>query len=77
MPTLSEEITGVETASTAYTGAVSQTTNDQAVVTAVQAKLDAANAVVVTDQAAQADAAKAFNSALDVPIATATAAKVT
>jgi len=74
--TLSDAISAVETAQQAYTGAAAQTTNDQASVTAIQAKLDAANATVATDQTAQDAAATGFNAALDTLIAAATAAKI-
>ena len=73
---LSEAITAVETAQSAFTGAAAQTTNDQASVTAIQAKLDAANATVATDQSAQDAAATAFNGSLDALIQAATAAKI-
>ena len=74
---LTDAITAVETASTAYNGAVAQTANDQQAAAAIQAKLDAANATVATDMTAQTSAAASFNSALDNLIAAATAAKIT
>jgi hypothetical protein len=73
---LSDAITAVETASSAYSAAATTTTNDQATADAVQAKLDAAKAQVGTDQVAQADAGSAFNASLDALIAAATAAKI-
>lgn len=73
---LSDAITAAETAQTAYSGAVAQTTNDQAAVTAAQAKLDAANATVASDQTAQAAAASTLNAALTQLIASAQAAMI-
>jgi len=73
---LSSAITAAEQAQQAYSTAANQTSSDQAVVVAQQAKLDAANAQVASDQQAQASAAAAFNSALDTLIQAATAAKI-
>jgi predicted thioesterase len=73
---LTDAITAAEQAQQVYTSAVSQTTADQAVVTQIQQKLDAANATVVTDVTAQNAAATSFNASLDALIQAATAAKV-
>lgn len=73
---LTDAISAAEAAQTAYTGAVAQTANDQSAIAAAQAKLDAANAVIANDNAAQNTAAVALNSSLDDLIAAATAAKI-
>jgi hypothetical protein len=73
---LSDAITAVEQAQSAYTAAASQTTNDQAAAAAIQAKLDGANALVATDQVAQTKAAQDFNVGLDALIQAATDAKL-
>jgi len=74
--TLSDAITEVEGALSSYNNAVAQTQNDTSAAAAIQAKLDAANATVTTDQTAQGASAAAFNQALDDMIAAATAAKI-
>lgn len=74
--TLNDAISEVEGAQSSYNNAVAQTQNDTGTVAAIQAKLDAANATVATDQAAQSTAAAAFNQALDDMIAAATAARI-
>ncbi len=74
---LSDAITAVEQSQTAYQNAATQTANDQSAADAIQAKLDAANAQIATDQQAQTSAADAFNAALDGLIAAAQAAKIT
>jgi hypothetical protein len=73
---LVDAITAVEQSQTAYSNAAAQTANDQSAVAAIQTKLDAANAQVAMDQQAQSTAAQAFNSALDILIASAQAAKI-
>lgn len=73
---LSEAITAVEQAGSAYQNAATQTVNDQAAAAAIQAKLDAANATVAADKQAQTTAADTFNATLDSLIAAATAAKI-
>ncbi len=73
---LLDAINAAETAQQGYTNAATQTANDQAAVVAAQAKLDAANATITSDQSAQASAASAFNDSLDALIAAATAAKI-
>jgi hypothetical protein len=73
---LSDAITEVEGAQSAYTNAAAVVTNDQGAVTAAQAKLDAANAQVATDQTAATAAVTAFNSALSDLIAAAQAAMI-
>jgi hypothetical protein len=77
MNPLSEAITAVEQASTAYSSASTTTQNDAAAAAAIQSKLDAANAQVKTDADAQSAAATAFNASLDGLIAAATSAKIT
>lgn len=74
--TLSDAITAVENAGTAYGSAASQTVNDQGTVASIQAKLDTAKATVASDQQAQAAAATAYNAALDSLIEAATSAKI-
>lgn len=74
---LSAAISAVEAAQSSYQSAAAQTGVDQQSVVTAQAKLDAANATVATDKAAQTDAANVFNSALDALIAAATSAKIT
>jgi len=59
LPGLADAITAVEQAETSYQGALAQTGNDQAAATAIQAKLNTANATVASDQEAQAAAATA------------------
>ena len=76
IPSLSDAITGAEQAITSYNNAASQTSNDQAAVTAIQAKLDAANTIVTSDQQAQTAAATAANSALTTLISAAQAAMI-
>ena len=76
MPSLTDAIAAVEQAQSGYTTAQSTLTNDQALIAAKQAALDAANAQVATDTKAAGDAATALNSSLDALIAAATAAKV-
>ena len=71
---LSDAITAVEGAMTAYTGATLQTSVDQAAQVAAQAKADAAAVVVATDQTNQSIAAQAQNDALAALIAAAQAA---
>lgn len=73
---LSDAITAVETANTAYANGATQITNDKAAAAAIQAKLDAANAATSTDVTAQVAVATTLNSSLDALIAAATAAKV-
>ena len=74
---LTAAIAAAEAAGNSYQSTAAQTAVDQGAVSAAQAKLDAANAQVSTDQKAQADAATQFNSALDNLIAAAQAAKIT
>lgn len=74
--TLTDAISAVEQASSAYSAAATTTTNDQATADAIKAKLDTANAQVTTDQASQNTAAGLFNATLDTLIATATANKI-
>jgi hypothetical protein len=76
VPALGDAITAVEQAQTGYQNAATQTSNDQTAAAAIQTKLDAANAQVVTDQTNQATAATTFNAAIDNLIAAATAAKI-
>ncbi len=73
---LADAITAAENANAAYQAATTTTSNDAAAATAIQAKLDAANAQVETDKTAQTSAATAFNGALDNLITVATAAKI-
>ena len=73
---LSDAISAAEQAGTAYQTAASTTANDQAAAAAIQAKLDAANATVATDQTNQNAAATAFNSALDGLIQACSDAKI-
>jgi hypothetical protein len=72
-PALADAITAVEQANTNYQGAVVQTSNDQAVADAAQAKADAAKAVVTNDQAGQQSAAGVLVGALQSLIGVATA----
>jgi len=74
--TLSDAISAVETTQSAYTNAAATTTNDQSAASAIQAKLDAANAQIAVDQQAQNDAAVAFNGALDAAVAVFQSAKI-
>jgi hypothetical protein len=74
--TLSEAISAVEVAQSAYSAAVTTTTNDQAIVDATQAKLDSQKATVVTDQQSQATQAATFNASLDALIEVATSSKI-
>jgi len=75
-PNLSDAITAAEQTGVAYQTAVTTTANDQNAAAAVQAKLDAANATVATDQQNQATAATAYNTALTTLIAAAQAAMI-
>ncbi len=74
--TLTDAITAVEQASTAYQTAATTTANDQAAADAIKAKLDAANTQVATDQQNQTAAATSFNASLDALIQAATDAKI-
>jgi hypothetical protein len=76
MPSLNDAITAVEQGLTAYSTASTQTSNDQAAASALQAKLDGATAQVSTDQQAQAAVAVTLNAALDSLSASALAAKI-
>jgi hypothetical protein len=75
-PSLSDAITAAEQAGTTYQTAVTTTANDQSAAAAIQAKLDAANATVATDQQNQAGAATNYNTALTALIAAAQAAMI-
>ena len=75
-PTLSDAITAAEQAGTAYQTAVTTTANDQSAAAAIQAKLDAANATVATDQQNQTAAATSYNTTLTTLIAAAQAAMI-
>jgi len=75
-PTLSDAITAAEQAGTAYQTAVTTTANDQSAAAAIQAKLDAANATVATDQQNQMAAATSYNTTLTTLIAAAQAAMI-
>ncbi len=75
-PSLVDAISAVEGASSAYSGAVIKTKADSDIVDGIAAKLNAAQAVVVSDVAAQTDAANSYNAALDTLITAATAAKI-
>jgi hypothetical protein len=75
-PSLSDAITAVEQAGTAYQTAVTTTANDQSATAAIQAKLDAANATVATGQQNQLAAATNYNTALTTLIAAAQAAMI-
>lgn len=74
--TLAEAISQVESSVTVYGAAVSQTQADTAIADGIAAKLVAAQSVVAEDKGKQAEAAVAFNGALDALIAAATAAKI-
>jgi hypothetical protein len=76
MATLSDAITAVEQASTAYSSAAATVTNDVAAAAAISTKLDAANAQTATDTTTQGTAKDAFNASLDALVAAATAAKL-
>lgn len=76
MKTLADAITAAENAQQGLTAAQATVSADNDSVTAIQAKLDAANAQKATDAATQVTAVTAFNAALDDLITAATAAKI-
>lgn len=76
MKPLADAITAAENAQQVLAAAQATVQSDDANVTAIQAKLDAANAQKTTDAAGQASAVTGYNAALDDLIASATAAKI-
>ena len=73
---LTDAITAVEKSQSAYQTGVTTTTSDQTSAAAVQAKLDAAQALVSADIAAQTALAVAANADLDALEAAIVAARI-